>query len=270
MIILYKKVGETPLACVQRTLDTENNIYAYAGRLDPMAEGLLLVTENEECKNANAYYNLHKTYDYEFITGISTDTYDCLGEITAVRVPSDDLTDAVSAAVRGLRGMVTLPYPPYSSKPVNGRPLFAHARRNALHTITVPEKTVHITHHELTGTWTVPFHTFRRHITDRLRNAPDGFRREEIVGAWNAFERDYALAPDTMLRVYSATVSGSGGMYVRALVHAIGNQIGCPTVTTRIVRTAVGPWTVPGRYQPSVGVSRGQCSTPPGVGLLRD
>jgi tRNA U55 pseudouridine synthase TruB len=44
---LYKNVGETPLECLER-FRVENSEYkdvpmTYAGRLDPMAEGVLIV-----------------------------------------------------------------------------------------------------------------------------------------------------------------------------------------------------------------------------------
>ena len=52
---LYKNRGETPLECINR-FKKENPEYqkekmTYAGRLDPLAEGLLLVLVGEECKN---------------------------------------------------------------------------------------------------------------------------------------------------------------------------------------------------------------------------
>ena len=248
MIILRKNIGETPLQCVQRTLDTERNIHTYAGRLDPMAEGLLLVLENEECGNAKHYHGLHKTYDYTFIVGIATDTYDTLGHITDIRIPDKSVREKVSESISALRGTITLPYPPYSSKTVNGIPLFTHAKQRTLNTITVPEKTITITNHTLIGTKTISLKNLKRTIMSNLKKAPDGFRREDIRGGWSAIEHSHRIPSDTQLQHFSATVSGSGGMYVRAIVHEIGRRIGCPAVTTAINRTKIGQWTQPGRY----------------------
>ena len=141
MHIVYKHIGETPLQCVQRLFDTTSNTYSYAGRLDPMAEGLLLVLAGEEVNNAKQYYSLPKSYEYSFVVGVSTDTYDCLGEIIDTHYPEDALDKKIKQVVAALVGTHTFPYPPYSSKPVNGVPLFRYARENTLHTITIP------THH---------------------------------------------------------------------------------------------------------------------------
>ena len=47
VILVYKNIGETPLEAIERAREEENIStdvpITYAGRLDPMAEGLLLV-----------------------------------------------------------------------------------------------------------------------------------------------------------------------------------------------------------------------------------
>ena len=132
MHVVYKYAGETPLQCIQRMFDTEKNSYTYAGRLDPMAEGLLIVLGGDECKDAKRYHNLNKTYEYSFIVGVSTDTYDCLGNIMTVQYPEKEIDGLVQEAVKKITGKQTLPYPPYSSKTVSGVPLFEYARNNTL------------------------------------------------------------------------------------------------------------------------------------------
>ena len=51
---LYKKEGETPLEAIERfrrkNPEYRNEKMTYAGRLDPMAEGVLLVLAGNECK----------------------------------------------------------------------------------------------------------------------------------------------------------------------------------------------------------------------------
>src|SRR5690606_23219787 len=83
---LYKREGETPLECIQR-FRAENPSYAevsmtYLGRLDPMAEGLLLVLAGDTRKK-KAYLELDKRYEFEVLWGFETDTYDMLGLVTA-------------------------------------------------------------------------------------------------------------------------------------------------------------------------------------------
>ena len=51
---LYKKVGETPLECIKRFQsdhpEYQGEKMTYAGRLDPLASGVLLVLVGKECK----------------------------------------------------------------------------------------------------------------------------------------------------------------------------------------------------------------------------
>ena len=236
MYIVYKQVGETPLQCIQRLFDTTSHIYSYAGRLDPMAEGLLLVLVDDECKQAKQYHHLAKSYEYSFVVGLSTDTYDCLGDIIDICYPEKSLDKKVQQVVSALIGTHTFPYPPYSSKTVNGIPLFQYAREHTLHTITVPTAVVQVTEHTLTNVHTTTVDALRKEIMSNIQNVRGDFRQEETIRQWRALS-------DHPITIYSATITASGGTYVRAIVHEIGNRIGYPTVTTHIKRTRIGEWT---------------------------
>ena len=82
-LYLQKKKGETPLACMER-FRAENPEYfdipmTYAGRLDPIATGDLLVLTGEECKKKDEYLGLDKEYEATVLLGFQTDSYDVLG-----------------------------------------------------------------------------------------------------------------------------------------------------------------------------------------------
>lgn len=238
MHVVYKKVGETPLQCIQRLFDTTKNSYTYAGRLDPMAEGLLIILEGEECKNARQYHNLDKTYEYTLIVGIGTDTYDCLGKITHKHFPEEDISEKVKETIDTLIQKQTLPYPPYSSKTINGIPLFEYARQNKLDTITAPTNTTHITQHKLTDTKTTTVKNLIKEIIEKIEKVQGDFRQKEILQDWKNIKNHN-------IQHFSATITASTGTYVRSIVHEIGNKIGYPTVTTGIKRTKIGKWTKP-------------------------
>ena len=66
VILLNKKIGETPLQALER-FRLRHKTYkevkmTYAGRLDPMASGLLLVLAGEEIKNKEKYLGLDTEY----------------------------------------------------------------------------------------------------------------------------------------------------------------------------------------------------------------
>jgi len=59
---------------------TEEKI-CYSGRLDPMARGIVLLLIGDETKQQSFYNMKDKTYQFEIVFGISTDTDDILGNI---------------------------------------------------------------------------------------------------------------------------------------------------------------------------------------------
>jgi len=82
-INLYKKVGESPLQAINifrnKNPFYKNKKMSYAGRLDPMAEGVLLILIGDETKKINQYLGFDKEYRAEILIGISTDSHDVLG-----------------------------------------------------------------------------------------------------------------------------------------------------------------------------------------------
>jgi tRNA U55 pseudouridine synthase TruB len=86
-IVLQKKRGETPLQVleawkkdyIKEHPDFVNVPMSYAGRLDPMAEGKLLVLIGDECKKQDTYTKLDKEYVVELVLDVKTDTGDVLG-----------------------------------------------------------------------------------------------------------------------------------------------------------------------------------------------
>lgn len=85
MYLLYKKPNETCLECITRL---KNNLISkgediisltYAGRLDPLASGLLIALKDGEIAHKEEMLNLPKTYDIEVLFDFATDSFDLLG-----------------------------------------------------------------------------------------------------------------------------------------------------------------------------------------------
>ena len=67
VIILNKNGWETPLQCLEffrlKYKEYKNIPMTYAGRLDPMASGVLVILVGEECKKKEKYLKLDKEYE---------------------------------------------------------------------------------------------------------------------------------------------------------------------------------------------------------------
>jgi len=59
VILANKKIGETPLELIKRVAFNKTPV-TYAGRLDPMAEGLMILLIGSEVKEKEKYLNLIK------------------------------------------------------------------------------------------------------------------------------------------------------------------------------------------------------------------
>src|SRR5688572_29193656 len=63
----------------------------FAGRLDPMAEGVLLLLVGDANFEREAYLNLDKTYQFTALLGLETDSYDLLGLLTSSTLPANPI-----------------------------------------------------------------------------------------------------------------------------------------------------------------------------------
>src|SRR6185436_1978461 len=143
-IILYKNEGETPLERLKRYQNDhppfKDRKMTYAGRLDPMAEGLLIILSGEEVREKEAYLNLDKEYRFEILFGYATDTYDILGIVTDVKEAEGKfyLEEKIREALPKCIGSFQEKYPPFSSKTVGGKPLFELAKTEMLNESEIP------------------------------------------------------------------------------------------------------------------------------------
>ena len=246
---LYKKKSETPLQTIERYV-TEHPEYkevkiTYAGRLDPMAEGVLLVLTGEKNKERETYTALDKDYEFEFILGIETDTHDVLGKITSATKNSDidkKITEKeVEKTLKKYTGKFMQKYPAYSSKVVNGTPLYNLARKGKIGTVVMPKHEVEVKKIELIGSRGISPADFKRYIEDAVNAVVGDFRQKEILKTWDAYFEKVIKTDDSFL-VYKARVTSGGGFYVRQLVSDIGRDLSTGAVTTSILRTRVGEY----------------------------
>ena len=241
VIHVYKPPGVTPLELIKK-MKQENPYYehitmGYAGRLDPMAEGVMLILTGEENKKRKNYELLPKTYEMDIMFGISTDTYDGMGLITShtQNMPSDN---TISRILAEFTGTFDQPYPPYSSPLVQGKPLYYWARERKLHTIQIPSKQVTISSLEVGKGTRINLNEIKKDITDRVKSIRGEFRQSEIIKQWDMLEgtEDYLCIP--------VKVTCTSGTYMRSLAYLAGEKAGTGAFAYHIRRTQVGPYTL--------------------------
>src|SRR3990167_742701 len=157
---LFKKLGEPPRERLERLRvqkpHYEHEVLSYAGRLDPMAEGVMLCLVGSANKRREAYLELSKEYVFDVLFGFSTDTYDVLGRAIETGDPATITRGLVRKGLNEFRGHIEQDYPPYSSKTVEGKSLFEWARNNALSALVMPSRSVTIRHIDIEKMYKVP------------------------------------------------------------------------------------------------------------------
>ncbi len=237
--IIHKRLGETPLQALER-FRVEQGIgkdvpMTYAGRLDPLAEGELLILIGDECKHKESYLGLDKEYEIEVLFGIETDTYDILG---TRRV--DLRTQVYPACTAEYVGKFTQEYPPYSSKTVGGRYLHELARAGELPD-EMPTKEVEIYSIESLGTYSIELKELKRRVSTAVSSVTGDFRQKEILDAWDDyFNAQHARNGDgSVFSVLKLRVVCSSGTYMRSLAHRIGRDVGMGAIALSIKRTRI-------------------------------
>ncbi|CAN5149523.1 hypothetical protein BH11PAT1_BH11PAT1_0660 [soil metagenome] len=248
ILLLYKKLGETPLDTItrykQEVSPLSKDKLSFAGRLDPMAEGLLLVLRGEENKKRHEYESLSKTYECSFFCGVATDTYDLLGKVISIQNHSYshiDVETQLTTIIASLLGKKAQTYPPFSSYHIKGKPLYYWTRENKLDTITLPTKEITIYTADVIKFEVIPRKILEEDILKRLSLISGNFRQEDIKKIW---QKTFPRLEQKEFLVTHLTITCSSGTYIRGLVQTIGETLGIPCVTISILRTAIGSFTL--------------------------
>jgi tRNA pseudouridine55 synthase len=98
------------------------------GTLDPLATGLMVVALGKATRLFPFFSKLDKTYEGQIRLGISTDTYDSLGEPISSEKKEYPDTDTLLEAMKKFKGEMDQTAPPFSAKKFKGKPLYVLAR----------------------------------------------------------------------------------------------------------------------------------------------
>lgn len=249
--VIEKNIGETPLEALERSRKSlslpENAPIAYAGRLDPMASGKLLLLIGDECKKQKGYHALDKEYEFSVLFGVSSDTGDTLGLLTYDAPPVINEKE-LRSATRSLSGTtVTLPYPHFSSKTVKGKPLHVWTLEDRLNEIEIPTITSRIHKLKLTGIKKSRASDIRNRVfknidkittvTEESKALGRDFRRNEVKEAWDRMCSTYG---DEEYTIATFTCIASSGTYMRSLAEVIGARMSTRGLAHHIHRKTIG------------------------------
>lgn len=260
VIAIYKKKGETPLQSLDRLraekTEYRDAVLSYAGRLDPMAEGVMLVLVGDENKNREKYLELDKTYVTEILFGVGTDTGDVLGIINTIGQYDNKTIEGLrlKEELKKMVGKMSQKYPAYSSKSFAGS---YEDVRNAgivikLSRYQVESKdvdsdqirkkelvhTVEIYSVDLLEMLEINSNDLLQKIKTDISGVSGDFRQDEIVKVWEETLSDIS----STFQMAKIRLNVTSGFYVRQFAEDLGEKLGLPAIAFSIVREQVGEW----------------------------
>ncbi len=264
MKLIYKNLGETPLEALENLRQSEpylkEETLSYIGRLDPMAEGeMIVLVGKEENQKRDEYLNFDKEYVAEFLVGFSTDTGDLLG---MVQKTSADKTAAANNRDEKfqknlLEKIITIPeklsqiteqkFPWFSSKHVFGRALFDWFKAGQQEEIERPSKKIKIYTAELGESRAIESTELLKYLTENISKVKGDFRQSEILEKWqgilksekNTADSPTAEFPVSEFPIFTLKLKVSTGTYIRGLTEEIEKELGAPVVLFSLKRSKI-------------------------------
>lgn len=252
---VYKPIGISPLDAIkalkEKYPELKDEKMTYAGRLDPLAEGaLILLAGNAVCEKEK-YLKLDKEYEAEILFGFNTDTYDILG------LPKKELPLPATSRLRldvilkKLEGNICLPLPPYSSYKIKSKSLFQWAREGKLNEIEIPMRKTKIHSAELLGLDKISGQKLLGKIEQKINSVKGDFRQKEILKQWKKMcsqnsDRCFAgtFENQKKYQVAKIKITCSSGTYIRSIAHHLGKELKTGAVILSLTRTKVGEFKI--------------------------
>jgi tRNA pseudouridine(55) synthase len=246
LLRIHKPIGITPIDFWKKYKFQHGESVlkgAICGKLDPMAEGELLILTGDLTKQMNKFLNCSKIYEFTIALGISTDTDDILGLWTEYidNINNKQIEEVINEFNNVLL-ITQQKFHKYSAiRVVNNdglrRPLWWWSKNNRINEVDIPSKNIKITDIMLIKTEHIRTIDYLKNINNLITMSlldNNKFRVDKIKAKWNLLNNLLEYIP---LLKFKATVSS--GTYIRQLVHTISLKTGIPMHVYNINRLSI-------------------------------
>jgi tRNA pseudouridine55 synthase len=236
VVLVNKPEGLTPLQAL-RLLQSRDPKYAglrmtYAGRLDPMASGLLIFLYGDEIASKDTYLGLPKNYSAQILLGIESDSDDVLGIVTQGDNRFVEGSE-IEKVLQSFEGKTELSLPIYSSPPLDGEPMFSKARKGEISRDNALKKEMVFNKLTLHKSEEVNLVDALTDIETRLLKVEGDFRQAKAVESWRQIE-------PVNYQLLTIGVECGSGSYVRSLAYALGKALGTKALLYGLRRERIG------------------------------
>jgi len=233
----------------------------HTGTLDPMAEGVMIILSGDDRYKKQEMGDVKKTYQFEILWGINTDSLDLLGLITENKYNQNDdseinkeifskkekksiefLDNYLSKYV----GKINQKLPKFSAKRVDGKSSFDLAKSGE----EMPDffRAVEIFEAKTISLNKMSPELLQEIIVKKINNVQGDFRQEEVLNGWSEFFSNLNVGSatdsndETSFYISKCEVTASRRTYIRALVRDLSEDLNIPATTFSIIRTKNGEY----------------------------
>jgi tRNA pseudouridine(55) synthase len=237
IIPVYKPVGASTHLLAKKAGDIHQTKATHTGTLDPMASGVVVVLTAEDRFRKSELAGGEKTYEFEILWGVATDSHDLLGlttETSQVQVELKKLEEILP----NFTGNITQQMPKFSAQRINGESYFDQAKKKT--SFEPRSESIQIHSLKLKNSDTVSRPQLQKYIEERINLVTGDFRQKEILENWGQI---IPQLPEKLI-ITKLMATTSKRAYVRALVRDISKKINIPATTYSITRTQNGKYTI--------------------------
>lgn len=257
---IYKPIGISPLDAIkalkEKYPELKDEKMTYGGRLDPLAEGVLILLAGNAVHEKEKYLKLDKEYEAEILFGFETDTYDILGLPKKNEQSTSISRLNLDIEIKKIEGEITLPLPPYSSYKIKGKPLFQWAREKKLNEIKIPKRKTMIYEIKLLSLKNISGQKLLEKIEQKINLINGDFRQKKILKQWQKMlpfpsDRRFAGTFENQkeYQVAKIKIACSSGTYVRSIANELGRKLGTGGLILSLARTKVGAFDIKNSLQ---------------------
>lgn len=235
MIIKYKPQGQTLGQLTREVQEEAKDKICYIGRLDPLASGLVCFLVGDECLSSRSRLHSDKTYCFNLILGISTDSGDALGLIQKMSAVDLGAVSVANIVKKYNNYTYEQEYPMYSSYEIRAgglkKPLWYFAK-NGIPIDKIPTHSITVRQLEPNGEPTIiTSASYFIQQVEQVIEEKSSLRKDEVIAQY------LALGPMSLVAI-PLIAKVSGGTYIRRLCQDIGAEYGIPAMADSIERVA--------------------------------
>ncbi len=231
IIPVYQQIGQSSHLLAQRVGEQHGEKATHTGTLDPMAEGVLVVLTGEDRFRKSDLSGGTKTYEFEMLWGVRTDSLDTLGLITDTQCSTENPEQKLVAVLQNFVGRQQQLMPSFSAKRVAGNSMFDLAKKGT----ATPEvkQAIEVYSLEHLQTYTASTETVHQTIQDKIEKVTGDFRQQQVLYGW----KQYFETNTQQLFISKVRALTSKRTYIRGLVRDIAQKLDLPGTTFSITRS---------------------------------